>query len=125
MNMIIGIGVDIVDMRELKDNLQDEVFQRKVFTSAEMDTVQRYKNIVEHLAGKFAAKEAIMKALEAGMRQEVWFTQIDVLNDEAGKPYIQVSGEAAKRLAEKNASQIHVSISHSGGVAVAVVILES
>ena len=66
-----------------------------------------------------------MKAIGAGIRQEVWFTQIEVLNDESGKPQVQVKGEAEKRLEELGAERIHVSISHSGGMAVAVVILEN
>jgi holo-[acyl-carrier protein] synthase len=70
-------------------------------------------------------KEAFMKAISAGIRQEVWFTQVEVLNDEAGKPYLNVSGEAGKRFNESGTKQIHISISHSGGLAVAVVILES
>lgn len=66
-----------------------------------------------------------MKALSAGIRQQVWFMQIEVLNDESGKPYIIVSGEAKRRLQQSGAQQVHVSISHSGGMAVAAVILES
>jgi holo-[acyl-carrier protein] synthase len=123
--MIIGIGIDIIEIKKIEESIQSEAFQRKVFTPAELKVVDGFKNKAEHLAGKFAAKEAFMKALGAGVRQEVWFTQIEVLNHEAGKPYINASGEAAARLEESGAKQVHVSISHSGGMAVAVVILES
>ncbi len=84
-----------------------------------------FKNKAEHLAGKFAAKEAFMKAIGAGIWQQVWFAQIEILNDEFGKPFIKVSGEAEKRLKESKSEKVHISISHSGGMAVAVVILES
>ena len=122
--MILGIGIDLTEIKETEESIQSETFVRRVYTPAEMQSVERYLNKAEHLAGKFAVKEGFMKAIGAGIRQEVWFTQIEVLNDESGKPQVRVSGEAEKRLEELGAKQIHVSISHSGGMAVAVVILE-
>jgi holo-[acyl-carrier protein] synthase len=122
--MIRGVGIDITEIEKIAKSLESEAFQRKVFTSAELRICSEIKNSAECLAGKFAAKEAFMKALGAGIRQAVWFTQIEVLNDESGKPYVNVSGEAVKRLEDNGAKQVHVSISHSGGLAVAVVILE-
>jgi len=122
--MILGIGIDIVHVKKVEIGLLDDEFRHKVFTAAELEIVEQYKSQAEHLAGKFAAKEAFMKAISAGIRQEVWFSQIEVLNDESGRPQVYVSGEAEKRLNEIKAETIHVSISHSGGVALAVVILE-
>lgn len=122
--MIRGIGIDITETQKIAESLKSEAFQRKVFTPAEQNACKKIKNSAECLAGKFSAKEAFMKALGAGIRQEVWFTQIEVLNDESGRPYINVSGEAWKQFEARGAKQVHVSISHSGGVAVAVVILE-
>ncbi len=122
--MIIGIGIDIVDIHEIDESLQEEGFKERVFTAVEMDAIQRYRNQAEHFAGKFAAKEAFMKALGAGLGQNVAFTEIESLNDQAGKPYLNISGEAKKRFDNCDAKQIHVSISHSSGMAVAVVILE-
>jgi holo-[acyl-carrier protein] synthase len=123
--MILGIGIDITEIKKIEESLQREAFQQKVFTPAELAAVSGFKNNAEHLAGKFAAKEAFMKAIGAGLRQEVWFSQIEVLNDEAGRPYLGVSGNAAGRFQQSGARQIYVSISHAGGVAVAVVILEA
>lgn len=122
--MITGIGIDITDIKSIEESIASEAFQRRVFTTAELDSVRQYRNKAEHLAGKFAAKEAFMKALGAGLQQEVWFTQIEILNDESGKPFVNMSGEAERRFGESRAKQVHASISHSGGVAVAVVILE-
>ena len=122
--MIIGIGVDIVSIHDMEQSLQEASFLQKAFTPAEVESVQQYRSQTEHLVGKFAAKEAFMKSIGAGIRQGVWFTQIEVLNDEPGKPYIQTSGEAQKRYEASGAKQVHISISHSAGVAVAVVILE-
>lgn len=123
--MILGIGIDSTEIERIAKSTGSEAFQRKVFTPAELESCGELKNSAECLAGKFAAKEAFMKAVGAGIRQEIWFTQIEVLNDESGKPYITVSGEAERRLQQSGAQQVHVSISHSGGMAVAVVILES
>ena len=122
--MILGIGIDLTEIERIAKSVEIEAFQRKVFTPSELISCKEIKNNAECLAGKFAAKEALMKALGAGIRQEVWFTQIEVLNDESGKPYINVSGEAEKRLQQSGAKHVHVSISHSGGMAVTVVILE-
>ena len=122
--MIRGIVIDITEIEKIAKSIESEAFQRKAFTPAELAACSEIKNRAQCLAGKFAAKEAFMKALGAGIRQEVWFTQIEVLNDEFGKPIIHVSGEAERRLKENGAKQIHISISHSGGLAVAVVILD-
>ena len=123
--MILGIGIDLVEIKEIEESIQSKAFVRRVFTPAEMQAVERYRNRAEHLAGKFAVKEACMKAIGAGIRQEVWFTQIEVLNDESGKPQVQVRGEAEKRLKALGTRQIHISISHAGGMTVGVVLLEN
>ena len=65
-----------------------------------------------------------MKAIGKGIRQEVWFSQIEVLNLEAGAAYIVVRGEAERALSVLGAERVHISISHTEGMAVAVVILE-
>ena len=122
--MIRGIGIDITEIEKIAKSLESPAFQQKVFTPAELKICSELKNKAECLAGKFAAKEALMKALGAGLRQGVWFTQIEVVSDESGKPIVHVNGEAEKRLNENGAKQVHISISHSGGLAVAVVILD-
>ncbi len=122
--MILGIGIDLVQVSGMEHSLQSAAFLDKVFTQAELKDCDSFKNKAERLAGKFAAKEAFMKAIGAGLRQDVWFKQIEVLSDEAGKPYIQTSGEAGKRFSQSGAREVHLSISHSAGVAVAVVILD-
>jgi holo-[acyl-carrier protein] synthase len=122
--MITGIGVDIVEISKIEKSIESDAFQRRVFTASEIDTCERFTKKAQFLAGKFAAKEAFMKAIRSGIRQEVWFTQIEVLNRETGEPYIHVSGKARQRLDELNASHVHVSISHDGKLAVALVILE-
>ena len=122
--MILGIGIDLADIEKIGESVKSEAFRRKVFTPDEITLCEAVASSAEHYAGKFAAKEACMKALGCGIRHEVWFTQIEVLNAASGAPYIQFSGEAARLFNEMGAAKIHVSISHADGMAVAMVILE-
>jgi phosphopantetheine--protein transferase-like protein len=122
--MIVGVGIDIAHIKRIARDIESEAFQRKVFTPEELETCAHLKKKAQCLAGKFAAKEAFMKAIGMGIRQEIWFTQIEVLNRESGEPCIQVRGKAEQRLKELNATRVHVSISHDYEVAVAIVILE-
>jgi len=122
--LIVGVGIDLVNIPKLAAMLEGPLFLNKVFTAAEIKACQKYSHPNEHFAGKFAAKEACMKALERGIRQEIWFTQIEVLNNESGAPHIQVSGEAGKVMESLGVIRIHVSISHADGLATAIVLLE-
>jgi holo-[acyl-carrier protein] synthase len=122
--MIIGLGMDLVEIATFEKNVNSEAFLRKVFTEAEIRDCHLMANSTERFAGRFAAKEACMKALGHGIRQEVWFTQIEVLNDVNGAPYIQVSGEAERVLNAKGVQRIHVSITHTKNTAGAVVFVE-
>jgi holo-[acyl-carrier protein] synthase len=123
--MIIRLGMDLVEIMAFEKNVRSEALLRKVFTAAEIRDCRSMVNSTERFAGKFAAKGACMKALGHGIRQEVWFTQIEVLNDANGAPYVQVSGEAERVLNAKGAKRIHVSITHTKNTAGAVVILEN
>ena len=122
--MIIGIGIDITEIKRIAKSIESEAFLNKVFSPDELKTCGEFKQKAECLAGKFAAKEAFMKAIGMGIRQEIWFTQIEVLNLESGQPWLRLNGEAQRRLEELHASGVHVSLSHSRENAVAVVILE-
>lgn len=122
--MIVGLGIDLVAIQKIAKSAQSESFRHKVFSAAEIASCEQIKNSAEHYAGKFAAKEAFMKAIGKGIRQEVWFSQIEVLNHDTGEPYIQVNRRAESALRELGAQKIHVTISHHDGMAVAVVILE-
>jgi len=122
--MILGVGIDITPVEKIAKSIKSAAFRNKNFTPAEINSCDPIKNRAECFAGKFAAKEAFMKALGLGIRQGIWFSQIEILNDETGRSYIELNGEAQKQYLELGANQIHLSISHSAGVAVAVVILE-
>jgi len=122
--MIVGIGVDLVSIDRLSESLENEAFRQRVFLPEEIVDCERFSNSAERYAGKFAAKEALMKALGAGIRQAVGFQQIEVHTAENGAPSVRVSGKAGDQLKTLGAVRIHVSISHTAGMAVAVVVLE-
>lgn len=124
--MIIGIGIDIADQVRIREGINDfkDRFTQRLFTAEEIISCQKYRDPTEHYAGKFAVKEALMKAIGAGLKQHVTFQEIEVLNHDSGAPYITLYG-TAKQIAEQlGVTQTHVSLSHSVGIAAAVVILE-
>ena len=122
--MILGIGIDLMEIEKIEKQIQSDVHLRKVFTPAEIRECKSVVRSAERFAGRFAAKEAFMKAIGKGIRQEVWFTQIEVLNNQDGQPYIQVKGEAEVWLRALSVRNIHVSIAHTKQNAVGIVILE-
>jgi holo-[acyl-carrier protein] synthase len=122
--MITGIGIDLLEVEKIEKDIQSRGYLRKVFTAAEIMECKSVVRSAERFAGRFAVKEAFMKAIGKGIRQEVWFSQIEVLNNEDGQPYIQVKGEAQAWLCAMEVKNIHVSITHTQQYAAAIVILE-
>ena len=123
--MIVGVGIDIIQIKTIEENVHREVYVRKVYTPTEAAQCRSSSKPGECFAGKFAVKEAFMKAVGAGIRQGVAFTDIEVLNRESGMPYINASSTAAIQLDSLQVEKIHVSLSHTENMVVAVVILET
>ena len=123
--MIIGIGVDIVEVSRIKNAVLrwEESFLRKIFTDREVNYSKARKFCYQHLAGRFAAKEAVLKAIgDFSIRRMEWHN-IEVLNDSFGKPVIHLSGEAKAVKEKKKISDIIISISHTRSYAVANALL--
>jgi len=124
--MIVGLGLDVVETAKIAQLLAEleARFEERVFTPAERrDCVERADK-AEALAARFAAKEACFKALGTGWSQGVSFLQVEVRRVDGGAPTLELSGEAAVRARERGVKHMHVSLSHSAGVAAAAVILE-
>jgi holo-[acyl-carrier protein] synthase len=121
--MSLKIGIDLVPIEKIAKNIKHKAFRKKVFTPDEIEICETSPNKTKCYAGKFAAKEAFMKAIGKGIRQEIWFTQIEVLNEETNAPYIQVYGKAKKSLSNLGVEHIHISIAHTNKLAVAMVVL--
>jgi holo-[acyl-carrier protein] synthase len=124
--MIIGIGIDIADQIRIREgiNKYGERFVQRLFTAQEITQCTRYRFPYEHYAGKFAVKEAFMKAIGTGLTQQVTFRDIEVLNRDSGAPYVVTYGRAAEIVEQLGVTQIHVSLSHAANIAAAVVVLE-
>lgn len=124
--MIVGIGIDLTEQQRIADGLQrfGERFKQRLFGIDEIALCERYADPSERYAGKFAVKEATMKALGAGFQQKVFFRDIEVLNRSSGAPYLRLHGQAQVYWERLAVQQSHVTVTHSGGLAVAVVVLE-
>ncbi|WP_067174863.1 holo-ACP synthase [Microtetraspora niveoalba] len=116
--MIVGIGVDVVDVARFAATLErTPALRERLFTEAERGLR------TESLAARFAAKEAVAKALggPAGLSH----VEAEVVTDEAGRPTVRVTGAAAEAARALGVTRWHISLTHDGGIAVAYVIAES
>ena len=121
--MIIGIGNDIIEIERVEKAILKEGFKNKVYTQKELENIEKRGNRTETYAGIFSAKEAISKAIGTGVR-EFSLTDLEILNDDLGKPYVVISEKLDKILkAKKEDYQIEISISHSKKYATAVAII--
>lgn len=124
--MIFGIGTDIIEVERMKKHLEkNDALREKIYTKAEQQYCCRGKaTMYQCYAARFAAKEAFFKALGTGYRYGMAFHEIEVLNDELGKPYVNPHGKVKEFLKEKKIKSIHLSISHVKEMANAFAVLE-
>ena len=121
--MIVRIGNDIIEIERIEKAILREGFKNKVYTQKELKNIEKRGNRVETYAGIFSAKEAISKAIGTGVR-EFSLTDLEILNDDLGKPYVVVSEKLDKILKTKKEDyQIEISISHSKKYAIAMAII--
>ena len=115
--MIIGVGIDVVDIARFEHALsRTPGLGRSLFTEGERGLPPR------SLAARFAAKEALAKAL--GAPRGLLWTDAEIVTDQAGRPHLKVSGTVAAAATRLDVSQWHISLSHDAGIASAVVIAE-
>jgi len=124
--MIVGLGLDIVEVDRIREIHQrhPERFVQRVLTEAEQRYVLRHRDPGERLSGRWAAKEAAMKALGTGLSQGLRWRDVEILPDSLGKPCLHLHGKARERADALGANAAHVTITHSQNLAVAQVILE-
>jgi holo-[acyl-carrier protein] synthase len=112
--MIAGIGIDVVDISRFEESLtRTPGLRDRLFTPSEKELK------VASLAARFAAKEALVKALDA--RNQFNWHDVEVVNEQTGKPYFVFYGELAERIASR---KVHLSLSHDAGIASAMVVIE-
>ena len=124
--MIVGSGVDLAEVARIRRAIErhGERFLARVFTAAERAYVERKRNRFERYAGRFAAKEAAMKAIGTGWKDGVRWQDFEVANLPSGKPTLRFSGRAAEVAARLGVRSVALSLSHTETLAIAEVILE-
>ncbi len=122
--MIQGIGVDVVDVERMKSIIAEQgaVFIDRVFTETEIAYCRGKQNPEQHFAARFAAKEAVSKAMRTGWSGIFRWKDVEVVNEPSGAPKINLYSAARKTL-EK--STIHLSLSHTENTVVALAVIES
>jgi len=118
---IIAHGIDLVDCPRIEQMIErhGERFIKRVFTAAEQAYAGAKKNEVEKLAGRFAAKEAILKLIGTGWRGKIAWTDIEIINNPAGQPEVTLSGEVEKIADKLGIKHISLSITHTANFAIA------
>ncbi len=122
--MIVGTGIDVVLVERFAVALRrTPLLGERLFTDAERRTASGNPRSAESLAARFAAKEAVAKAL--GVPGGLLWRDCEVVTDSDGRPWLTVAGTVASAAAELGVQRWHVSLSHDGGIASAMVIAES
>lgn len=124
--MIAGIGIDMIEVERVAEKIgKEKGFRELVFTAAEIAYCEKKANKYEHYAARFAAKEAFFKAIGSGWTNGTSFNEIEIGNDENGKPSLVLLGATAALIKDKQLGAISVSLSHLKTIASAVVIIET
>lgn len=122
--MVVGMGIDLVEIHRMKKAIEKPLFVQRVFTSEEQAYCDgRGRQNAASFAARFAAKEAVMKALGTGLAGGGTWQDIEVLPDAQGKPVMTLTGVFGQLAREMGVTRIHVSLSHSQEFAVAQVLL--
>lgn len=124
--MIVGIGIDVVEIERIKAVYERhrERFLKRLLTPAEREYVLQYADPSQRLAGRWAAKEAALKALGTGLAGGIRWRDVEILPGANGRPELALHGQAAQRARALQVTVSHVTITHSDSLAMAEVILE-
>jgi holo-[acyl-carrier protein] synthase len=123
--MILGVGIDIIELDRVIEKIdKNNGFREKIFSEHEIAFCESKTNRKENYAARFAAKEAFLKATGFGLILGNQLSEIEVTNDENGKPVLKLNGEFKAKSLEHQWNKVHLSISHLQNIACAVVIIE-
>ena len=123
---IVGVGVDIVECLRIAQMIErhGELFITRVYTDLEIEYCTTRKAATQHYAGRWAAKEAVLKALGTGWRRGIGWRDIEIRNDRSGAPTVLLRGGARDVMERAGIGSMHVTISHCRSYAVAYVVAE-
>ena len=118
---IVAHGIDLVDCPRIEAMIErhGERFIQRVFTQAEQAYAEANKNEIEKLAGRFAAKEAVLKLMGTGWRGKIAWTDVEIINNSTGQPEVVLRGEVEKIARKLGIKHISVSITHTANFAIA------
>jgi len=121
--MVIGIGIDIIEINRIKKNIEKhgDKFLSRVFTSNEIDYCLPKSNKYQHFAARYAAKEAVYKALASGCQEGLSWQDVEISNEPNGMPVANVSGKLKKFFSDDK--QLKISMSHSRNYVTCVAII--
>lgn len=125
--MILGAGVDLIELTRIRESLKKygDRFKNRLFTSGEIEYCDsRSSNAFRHYAARFAAKEAVMKALGLGWQQGTSWKEIEVIRNGKGQPQIRLTGSTARTARKLKSKRVLLSLTHSETHAAAFVIIE-
>lgn len=124
--MIIGIGIDIIEVTRVRSAYErfGERFTKRILLEEEIAYCLAHKDPAPYLTARFAAKEAVSKAFGTGIGAQLGWHDIQVGRDTTGRPYIILHGEGLGLFQHLHATQISLSLSHTGSHATAIAILE-
>ncbi|MBT1685717.1 holo-ACP synthase [Dawidia soli] len=123
--MIIGTGIDIIEVARVEEKVaRNNGFTEKVFSPAERAFCEAQRHPYQHYAARFAAKEAFLKATGRGLQAGLDLCDIEIVQAPSGQPVIQLHGDFKQQAEVYGWNKIHVSLSHVGAMACAMVILE-
>lgn len=124
--MIVSTGTDLVEIRRFERVLKEwgERFEARIFTEGEREYCRRRAPSAVHLAARFAAKEAVMKALGTGWSRGVRWRDIEIVRAPGGPPSIRLHGASAEIARGRGIGRLHVSLTHDAGIALAFVVAE-
>lgn len=124
--MIVGTGIDIIEIDRIKNSIQkySDRFKKKIFTQKEIEYCDSQAEPAKHFAARFSVKEAVLKCFGTGMSGGILWKDIEVDKLESGQPILNLYGKGGKIFDQLNLKHIHISITHDKSYAVAHAIAE-
>ncbi|HEY2614069.1 MAG TPA: holo-ACP synthase, partial [Chthoniobacterales bacterium] len=124
---VLGIGVDLVENARIQHSLDrfGERFLHRIFTAGEIEYCQSMKFPARHFAARFAAKEAVSKAFGTGIGRAMGWKDVDVHRKASGEPFVVLEGGAKDLAADRNASAVWITLSHTEYHAMAMIVIEA
>jgi holo-[acyl-carrier protein] synthase len=124
--MICGVGIDLVENSRVESIIKKwgDKFINRIFSDEEIKYCEKHINSSTHYGVRFAAKESFLKALGIGLGMGIKLSDIEVMNDENGKPSLMLCGEAKNQIEKKRITKVHLSLTHTKSYSTAIVLLE-